>query len=204
MWVDETEVRYTNWGEARGKPNNRFPAGGLPADYLLMQVQDAPKGSWWDVPDSAIPQFHPGFVCEWEGTATVPGASNKPGDSKEESRPSDLTLIRTVSGLKYADLFQRPGAQPEPGQTCVVYYEGWLWENGRKGTKFVSAFDRGEAFEFTLGSKQAIPGLEEGVSTMRVGGRRRLLIPPELAYGAKGVPGKIPPDATLLFRNQPQ
>lgn len=101
----------------------------------------------------------------------------------------------TDSGLMYYDIEEGDGASPEEGQTVVVHYTGWLED----GTKFDSSVDRGQPFEFVLGSGQVIPGWDEGVSTMQVGGKRQLVIPPDLAYGEQGAGGVIPPDATLVF-----
>jgi peptidylprolyl isomerase len=101
----------------------------------------------------------------------------------------------TASGLQYTDKVVGTGDQPVPGQTCKMHYTGWL----TNGTKFDSSLDRNEPFEFTLGVGQVIKGWDEGVGTMRVGGKRKLVIPPELGYGAKGAGGVIPPNATLIF-----
>lgn len=104
-------------------------------------------------------------------------------------------VITTPSGLKYEDLKVGTGATPKAGQTVSVQYTGTL-ENG---TKFDSSRDRGVPFEFQLGAGQVIPGWDEGLSTMKVGGRRKLIVPPNLGYGAAGAGGAIPPNATLIF-----
>jgi peptidylprolyl isomerase len=108
-------------------------------------------------------------------------------------------VVTTPSGLKYIDLKVGTGASPRTGQTCVMHYTGWLYENGKKGAKFDSSVDRGEPFEFKIGMGQVIRGWDEGVATMKVGGKRTLIIPPALGYGARGAGGVIPPNATLLF-----
>ncbi len=105
----------------------------------------------------------------------------------------------TPSGLQYEDTKEGTGATPKTGQTCVMHYTGWLWEKGAKGAKFDSSLDRGQPFEFPLGQGRVIKGWDEGVATMKVGGKRTLLIPPGLGYGARGAGGVIPPNATLLF-----
>jgi peptidylprolyl isomerase len=108
-------------------------------------------------------------------------------------------MISTPSGLQYEDTVEGAGASPKTGQTCVMHYTGWLWENGAKGKKFDSSVDRGQPFEFPIGQGRVIKGWDEGVATMKVGGKRNLLIPPGLGYGARGAGGVIPPNATLLF-----
>ncbi len=90
---------------------------------------------------------------------------------------------------------------PEAGQTAVVHYTGWLYENGKKGEKFDSSKDRGMPFKFPVGQGRVIKGWDQGVAQMKVGETRLLLIPPQLGYGASGV-GPIPPNATLLFEVQ--
>lgn len=107
--------------------------------------------------------------------------------------------ITTVTGLKYKDAKVGTGASPKVGQTCVMHYTGWLYVNGAKGKKFDSSLDRGEPFEFPLGMGRVIRGWDEGVETMKVGGKRTLIIPPDLGYGARGAGGVIPPNATLIF-----
>jgi FKBP-type peptidyl-prolyl cis-trans isomerase len=106
------------------------------------------------------------------------------------------TEITTPSGLRYTDEVVGTGAEPRSGQTAVVHYTGWLTD----GKKFDSSKDRGQPFSFPLGEGRVIKGWDEGVATMRVGGKRILTIPPELGYGARGTPGgPIPPNATLKF-----
>jgi peptidylprolyl isomerase len=109
------------------------------------------------------------------------------------------STMTTPSGLKIIDIKVGSGAMPKTGQTCVMHYTGWLYENGAKGKKFDSSVDRGQPFEFPIGMHRVIAGWDEGVATMKVGGKRTLIIPPELGYGARGAGGVIPPNATLIF-----
>ncbi|MGY2904268.1 FKBP-type peptidyl-prolyl cis-trans isomerase [Bradyrhizobium sp. URHC0002] len=107
--------------------------------------------------------------------------------------------MTTASGLQIIDSKEGTGATPKAGQTCVMHYTGWLYESGQKGKKFDSSVDRNEPFEFKIGMRQVIAGWDEGVGSMKVGGKRTLIIPPELGYGARGAGGVIPPNATLMF-----
>jgi peptidylprolyl isomerase len=108
-------------------------------------------------------------------------------------------MTETPSGLNFEDTVIGTGASPETGQTCVMHYTGWLWVNGAKGNKFDSSVDRGKPFEFPIGKGRVIKGWDEGVATMKIGGKRTLLIPAKLGYGDRGAGGVIPPGATLLF-----
>ena len=107
--------------------------------------------------------------------------------------------VTTPSGLRIIDSQIGTGATPRTGQTCVMHYTGWLYQGGAKGQKFDSSVDRGRPFEFPIGRGQVIPGWDEGVASMKVGGKRTLIIPPDLGYGARGAGGVIPPNATLIF-----
>jgi len=109
------------------------------------------------------------------------------------------TTMTTPTGLQITDTKIGTGATPKTGQICVMHYTGWLYQNGAKGQKFDSSVDRGQPFEFPIGVKRVIAGWDEGVATMKVGGKRTLIIPPELGYGARGAGGVIPPNATLIF-----
>jgi len=101
----------------------------------------------------------------------------------------------TTSGLQYEELKVGEGALAESGQHVTVHYTGWLTD----GTKFDSSKDRNDPFQFRLGAGQVIRGWDEGVAGMKVGGQRKLTIPPELGYGARGAGGVIPPNAVLVF-----
>lgn len=109
-------------------------------------------------------------------------------------------FIEVANGLKYMDTKLGDGAVATAKSTVLVNYTGWLSNNGEKGKKFDSSFDAGQPLTVTLGKGDVIKGWDEGVTGMRVGGKRTLIIPPELAYGAKGGGnGAIPPNATLIF-----
>jgi FKBP-type peptidyl-prolyl cis-trans isomerase len=110
-----------------------------------------------------------------------------------------MAMTKTASGLQYEDTAPGNGATATAGQTCVMHYTGWLWVNDAKGSKFDSSHDRNSPFSFKLGGGQVIRGWDEGVAGMKIGGKRTLLIPPDLGYGTRGAGGVIPPNATLLF-----
>ena len=122
-------------------------------------------------------------------TQSTPAASNSIAMDNQENQ------ITTASGLKYVEIAQGKGETPAKGQTVSVHYTGTL-ENGKK---FDSSRDRNSAFEFQIGEGQVIKGWDEGLSTMKVGGRRKLIIPANLGYGARGAGDVIPPNATLIF-----
>lgn len=110
-----------------------------------------------------------------------------------------MTTHTTPSGLQYIDTEIGTGATAQTGQEVSVHYTGWLFNDGTQGGKFDSSKDRMQPFEFSLGAGMVIKGWDEGVAGMQVGGKRTLIIPPELGYGARGAGGVIPPHATLKF-----
>jgi FKBP-type peptidyl-prolyl cis-trans isomerase len=105
------------------------------------------------------------------------------------------TMVTTASGLQYEDIVVGEGASPTPGAEVTVHYTGTLTD----GTKFDSSVDRGKPFVFPIGMGRVIKGWDEGVMTMKIGGRRKLVIPSDLGYGSRGAGGVIPPNATLVF-----
>ena len=123
-------------------------------------------------------------------TPTVPATQAAGGPPAVSGEPTV-----TPSGLRYIDIEVGSGDSPQTGQTVVVHYTGWLAD----GTKFDSSVDRGQPFSFTIGTGRVIEGWDEGVATMKVGGKRRLIIPAELGYGAGGYPPVIPANAELIF-----
>jgi peptidylprolyl isomerase len=118
-----------------------------------------------------------------------------PAKEEQKAPMTDSDYTTTPSGLKYKDLVKGTGESPSNGQNVEVHYTGTLTD----GTKFDSSRDRGQTFKFPIGVGRVIKGWDEGVGTMQVGGRRELVIPPELGYGARGAGGVIPPNATLVF-----
>jgi FKBP-type peptidyl-prolyl cis-trans isomerase FkpA len=143
---------------------------------------------------------HSTLSCLWAIAAAlasltfVPPAAFAQGAGQATGKP-----MTTASGLQIIDTRVGTGASPKLGQICVMHYTGWLYENGQKGKKFDSSVDRNEPFEFPIGQHRVIAGWDEGVATMKVGGKRTLIIPPALGYGARGAGGVIPPNATLMF-----
>ena len=129
------------------------------------------------------------FGCEH-----APAPAPETGDTGKAKNMAE-NMETTPSGLQYVDVKVGTGASPKTGQTAVVHYTGWLVD----GKKFDSSKDRGQPFTFAVGRGQVIKGWDEGVATMKVGGTRKLVIPPDLAYGARGAGGVIPPNATLTF-----
>ncbi len=137
-----------------------------------------------------------GNAPQTQPTTTITQENNTPIKSNTMSEPkTSSNVVTTPSGLKYVEIVEGDGATPQAGQIVEVHYTGTL-ENG---TKFDSSRDRNTPFKFKIGVGQVIKGWDEGLSTMKVGGRRQLIIPSELGYGARGAGGVIPPNSTLIF-----
>jgi len=137
----------------------------------------------------------PELAAETQGQIAQSAADLLPEEDAAEDASSEETLVTTESGLQYEDIVEGTGAMPQSGRRVTVHYTGMLED----GTKFDSSRDRNSPFTFTIGVGQVIKGWDEGVASMRVGGQRKLIIPPELGYGARGAGGIIPPNATLIF-----
>jgi FKBP-type peptidyl-prolyl cis-trans isomerase FkpA len=127
------------------------------------------------------------------------------GPSEEEARrmkAEDLKCQTDKVNLEVVTLADGPGNEARPGRRVAVHYTGWLFHPDKPdhhGRQFDSSHDRGEPIEFTIGQAEVIPGWEQGIAGMRVGGKRTLVIPPNLAYGRRGMPPTIPANATLVF-----
>ncbi len=121
------------------------------------------------------------------------------GAANEQEAQGESDWVTTNSGLKYLDHVVGDGEEAVNGMTIEMHYTGWLWENGKRSKKFDSSRDGNQPFSFPLGAGRVIKGWDEGILGMKVGGKRELIITPELGYGARGAGGLIPPNATLNF-----
>lgn len=142
-----------------------------------------------------IAQFTTNSTPQAIASTIQPVSQSVPQPAQVSMTPTNSETITTASGLKYQEITVGTGAIPKQGNKVTVHYIGTLQD----GSKFDSSRDRGNPFDFNLGVGQVIKGWDEGLSTMRVGGRRILTIPPDLGYGSRGAGGVIPPNATLIF-----
>ncbi|HXE89177.1 MAG TPA: FKBP-type peptidyl-prolyl cis-trans isomerase [Hyphomicrobiaceae bacterium] len=126
------------------------------------------------------------------------GCSSSGTQAPAAAAKAEAATINYASGLRVADTKVGTGPFPKQGQICVMHYTGWLYQNGQRGAKFDSSVDRGKPFEFPLGAGAVIKGWDEGVAGMKVGGKRTLIIPPDLGYGGNPRTG-IPAYSTLIF-----
>jgi FKBP-type peptidyl-prolyl cis-trans isomerase len=127
-------------------------------------------------------------------TPETPAASEQPA-AEQPAAEAPAPTAEDVTDLKVEDLVEGTGAEAKSGDNVTVHYTGWLTD----GTKFDSSLDAGQPFQFALGAGMVIPGWDQGVEGMKVGGKRKLTIPPSLGYGEQGAGGVIPPNATLVF-----
>jgi peptidylprolyl isomerase len=164
-------------------------------------VKEEPKQEAAQAPAPAPEAPKPAEVAPAVEAAPAPVAEEAkpeamPEPKAEEPKPAANEEVTTASGLKYIDAVVGSGETPQAGQHVTVHYTGWLQSNN---AKFDSSVDRGQPFTFIIGRRQVIRGWDEGVLTMKVGGKRKLIIPPELGYGARGAGDVIPPDSVLVF-----
>jgi FKBP-type peptidyl-prolyl cis-trans isomerase len=141
--------------------------------------------------------------------ATAHAQTAAPAKASDAAKPATAAVatattapskvVTTASGLKYEDVKVGTGTEAKAGQNVSVHYTGWLWVDGKRGSKFDSSKDRGQPFDFPLGGGRVIKGWDEGVQGMKIGGTRILTIPPSIGYGDRGAGNLIPPGATLQF-----
>lgn len=141
-----------------------------------------------------VASLNPTAPSPTDAPASPSTPATTPCPSKEAATMTEQ-VVSTPSGLKYVDIVVGTGPSPLTGQSAKVHYTGWLTD----GTKFDSSLDRNEPFSFPVGMGRVIKGWDEGVASMKVGGKRKLIIPPNLGYGARGAGGVIPPNAELIF-----
>ena len=187
-----TNPSYSILFDEGAKNAQAYGVQGFPAAFL---IDASGKVIWEGFPVPEVKELPK--LIEKALSEAKPDSGKKPEPKAEPAKKEETKgEVKTASGLRYVDLAEGRGAAAKRGDTVKVHYTGWL-ENG---TKFDSSVDRGEPFEFALGSGQVIKGWDEGVSGMKVGGKRKLIIPAELGYGTRGAGGgKIPPGATLVF-----
>jgi peptidylprolyl isomerase len=159
---------------------------------FLVVAQMTQKG---EAIAAGLSQTAPVAVVQSAAEPTLVAQANNLLTQPEATPMTEENAITTSSGLQYVEIVEGTGATPQKGQTVSVHYTGTL-ENG---TKFDSSRDRGQPFQFPLGAGRVIKGWDEGIASMKIGGQRKLIIPPDLGYGSQGAGGVIPPNATLLF-----
>ncbi len=139
------------------------------------------------------------FAAPLAAMLILTGCAGTTDTATPAAPPVPAMATTTPSGLQYADTVPGKGRSPRRGQTAVVHYTGWLYVDGARGKKFDSSVDKGTPFEFRVGQGDVIRGWDEGVITMKTGGKRTLIIPPALGYGERGAGTDIPANATLIF-----
>ncbi len=181
---NESKTKSGSAGEQAGKAATSEKQSAEHPEHPHDATAEHPGDATAEHPASAEHAEHPAAATEAGEGAAAPATTS-----------SSAHVVTTASGLKYEELRLGTGPSPQTGQIAVVHYTGWL----TNGTKFDSSVDRGAPFEFPLGQGRVIKGWDEGVATMKVGGKRKLMIPPDLGYGARGAGNVIPPNAELVF-----
>jgi FKBP-type peptidyl-prolyl cis-trans isomerase len=195
-------VHYTGWLWESGAKGKEFDSSKKRNAPFMFPVGEGQVIKGWD-------EGVAGMKVGGKRGLIIPPALGYGSRGSSGVIPPNATLFfevellgvmqKTKTGLEYRDLKVGDGKSPRRGQTCVVHYTGWLWNNGMKGRKFDSSVDGGRPLPFEVGERKVIAGWDEGVATMKVGGKRELLIPPNLGYGVRGYGREIPSNATLLF-----
>ena len=208
----DVTVHYTGWLYKDGEKGAKFDSSKDRNDPFQFELDGGMVIAGWDEGVQGMkiggkrtliipPQL--GYGARGAGGVIPPNATllfevellGLAGGDEEIS----LDLKTTESGLQYQDTVEGSGDEARAGQRVTVHYTGWLYKNGTRGKKFDSSKDRRDPFRFRLAGGEVIKGWDEGVQGMKIGGTRMLVIPSELAYGARGAGGVIPPNATLLF-----
>ena len=185
------EVRFRRWGFVLIAVLGLWAAGCGGGGSDTATEESPPEETMESTPAGEVPAEEPGMDEGLEEGIEEEAAEE--GTSGVPPVDSDLEVVTTPSGLNYIDLIVGDGPAPQAGELVQVHYTGWL----KDGTKFDSSVDRGQPFEFPLGQGRVIRGWDEGVASMNVGGKRRLIIPSDLASGPGGRPPVIPPAAEL-------
>ena len=190
--ASDEKVAYAILCDGGGRNCKAYGIQGYPAAFLL---DASGKVLWEGFPLPQVEEVEKLIGKALADVKDVPKGNPKDSKAKDAQPPKEPKTVTTASGLKFQDLKAGEGASPKSGSEVTVHYTGWL-ENG---TKFDSSVDRGEPFQFRIGLGQVIKGWDEGVLGMKVGGKRKLIIPAALGYGDRGAGALIPPGATLVF-----
>ncbi len=198
---DYVTAEYTAWLYTNGARGDKFASSqddGMPMTIRLRDDDPWPQGQIALGIEGMKVGGKRSFVVPPNPTPGQGGAARVPAGS---GLMFEIALL-SVPRVQQQDLIVGSGPEAQTGDVIDVHYTGWLSENGAKGKKFESSLDAGQPLHFPLGVGRMIPGWDVGLVGMRVGGKRQLVIPPELAYGTRGAGGVIPPNATLIFEVQ--
>jgi len=175
-------------------------APAMAGDSTKVELKKVTTAEKIEKPDSLKVKLESVKKADTAKVNEAPKLKLEPQKLGEKVKIKEPEWVTNESGLKWRDWVVGEGDEAKKGNKVSVHYTGWLWEDGKKGTKFDSSHDRAQAFEFPLGYGRVIKGWDEGVAGMKIGGTRELLIPANLGYGDRGAGKVIPPGATLLFK----